>query len=128
MPSSSPGNLPRLQKRKTGSADKIAVHDVNKCWRPPPRAPRRCTYLALVNFPVRGKCRSVQPWGATREDRMAERPRVVSTNPVKWDIYLARPAPAKLLGAVEAVSERAAIVKAAKEFKQDAAKLIAVRR
>src|SRR5467141_465863 len=61
-----------LKKRKTGSADKIAVHDVNKCWRPPPRAPRRCTYLALVNFPVRGKCRSVQPWGATREDRMAE--------------------------------------------------------
>ena len=31
-------------------------------------------------------------------------------------------------GAVEAVSERAAIVKAAKEFKQDPAKLIAVRR
>ena len=59
---------------------------------------------------------------------MAERPRVVSTNPVKWDIYLARPAPAKLLGAVEAVRERAAIVKAAKEFKQDPAKLIAVRR
>ncbi len=59
---------------------------------------------------------------------MAERPRVVSANPVKWDIYLARPAPAKLLGAVEAVSERAAIMKAAKEFKQDPAKLIAVRR
>jgi hypothetical protein len=37
---------------------------------------------------------------------MAERPRVVSTNLVKWDIYLARPAPAKLLGAVEAASER----------------------
>jgi hypothetical protein len=59
---------------------------------------------------------------------MAERPRVMSTNPAKWDIYLVRPAPAKLLGAVEAVSERAAIVKAAKEFKQDPAKLIAVRR
>jgi hypothetical protein len=59
---------------------------------------------------------------------MAERPRVVSTNAVKWDIYLARSAPAKLLGAIEAVSERAAIVNATKEFKQDAAKLIAVRR
>jgi len=59
---------------------------------------------------------------------MAERPRVVSTNPVKWDIYLARPTPAKLLGAVEAVSERAAIVKAAKEFKTSASKLIALRR
>jgi hypothetical protein len=59
---------------------------------------------------------------------MAERPRVASTNPVKWDVYLAGPAPAKLLGAVEAVTERAAIVKAAKEFKQDPAKLIAVRR
>jgi hypothetical protein len=59
---------------------------------------------------------------------MAERPRVVSTSPVKWDIYLARSAPAKLLGTVEAVSERAAIVKAAKEFKQAPAKLIAVRR
>ena len=41
---------------------------------------------------------------------------------------MARSAPAKLLGAVEAVTERAAIVKAAKEFKQDPAKLIAVRR
>jgi hypothetical protein len=57
---------------------------------------------------------------------MAERPRVVSANPVRWDIYLARPAPAKLLGTVEAVSERAAVVKAAKEFKQEPAKLIAV--
>jgi hypothetical protein len=47
---------------------------------------------------------------------MAERPRVASTNPVKWDVYLAGPAPAKLLGAVEAVTERAAIVKAAKEL------------
>jgi hypothetical protein len=59
---------------------------------------------------------------------MAERPRVVSTSPVKWDIYLARSAPAKLLGTVEAISERAAIVKAAKEFKEEPAKLIAVRR
>jgi hypothetical protein len=59
---------------------------------------------------------------------MAEPPRLVSTNLAKWDIYLARPAPAKLLGAVEAISERAAFVKAAKEFKQDPAKLIAVRR
>ena len=60
-------------------------------------------------------------WGATREIAWRSDPRVVSTNPVKWDIYLAHPAPAKLLGAVEAVSERAAIMKAAKEFKQDAA-------
>jgi hypothetical protein len=59
---------------------------------------------------------------------MAEQPRVVSTSAVNWDIYLARLAPAKLLGAIEAVSQRAAIVNAAKEFKQDAAKLIAVRR
>jgi hypothetical protein len=66
--------------------------------------------------------------GLHRGDRMAERPRVVSTHPVKWDIYLAHSAPAKLLGTVEAVTERAAIVKAAKEFKQDPAKLIAVRR
>jgi|GraSoi_2013_40cm_1033754.scaffolds.fasta_scaffold03567_2 hypothetical protein len=68
------------------------------------------------------------PGALHSDDRMAERPRVVSTNPVKWDIYLARPSPAKLLGVVEAVSERAAIAKAAKEFKQDPAKLIAVRR
>jgi hypothetical protein len=33
-------------------------------------------------------------------------------------LFGAPPAPAKLLGAVEAVSERAAIVKATKEFKQ----------
>jgi hypothetical protein len=59
---------------------------------------------------------------------MAERPRVVSINPVKWDIYLARPAPAKLLGAVEATDEGDAIAKAAEQFKQDPAKLIAVQR
>jgi hypothetical protein len=58
---------------------------------------------------------------------MAERPRVASANPVTWNIYLARPAPAKLLGTVEAVSERAAIAKAGKEFKQERAKLIAFR-
>jgi hypothetical protein len=84
--------------------------------------PRRRLAADLVNF------LACNPGGLHRGDRMAEQPRVVSTNPVKWDIYLARPAPSKLLGAVEAVSERAAIVKAAKEFKHDPAKLIAVRK
>jgi hypothetical protein len=75
------------------------------------------------------------PGNVTTFASFAIKPRIDSeivgvhfTDGSEWDIYLARPAPAKLLGAVEAVSERAAIVKAAKEFKQDPAKLIAVRR
>jgi hypothetical protein len=59
---------------------------------------------------------------------MTERPRVASANPVRWDVYSAAQAPAKLLGTVEAVSARAAIAKAAKEFKQEPEKLIAVRK
>jgi hypothetical protein len=59
---------------------------------------------------------------------MTERPRVASANPVAWNIYLAHPVPAKLLGAVEAASERAAIEAAAAQFKQEPAKLIAVRK
>jgi len=52
----------------------------------------------------------------------------VSTNSVTWDIYLARHAPARLIDTVEATDERAAIEAAAKEFKQEPTKLIAVRR
>jgi hypothetical protein len=58
---------------------------------------------------------------------MVERPRLASANPVTWDIFSAGSAPAKRLGTVEAVSERAAIAKAADEFRHPA-KLIAVRK
>jgi hypothetical protein len=47
------------------------------------------------------------------------------SQPVSWDIYRAV-AKGKLFGTVEAVDEGEAIEKAAKEFKQDPAKLIAV--
>jgi hypothetical protein len=55
-------------------------------------------------------------------------PRVAAVNPVRWNIYLVRYAPAKWLGAVAATDKCEAIEKAAEEFKTDAAKLIAVRR
>ena len=55
-------------------------------------------------------------------------PYLASVNPVTWNIYLARHAPAKWLGTVEATDKREAIARAAQEFKSDAAKLIAVRR
>jgi 1,2-phenylacetyl-CoA epoxidase PaaB subunit len=47
--------------------------------------------------------------------------------PISWDIYRAA-AKAKHIGTVEAPDEREAIEKAAKEFKQPATKLMAVRR
>jgi hypothetical protein len=47
--------------------------------------------------------------------------------PAAWTIYGAA-AKGKLLGTVEAADEREAIEKAAREFKTDVAKLIAVRR
>ena len=60
---------------------------------------------------------------------MTKRPRVVSANPVTWDIYLARHMPAKLLGTVEATDADAAIEAEAKLFDvPDPGKLIAVRR
>ena len=62
------------------------------------------------------------------DDRMTKRPRVVSSNPVTWDIYQARHTPAKWLGTVEAATAEEAIALAAKEFKQDPKLLIAVRR
>ena len=56
-------------------------------------------------------------------------PRVVSANPVEWDIYLARHTPAKLLGTVKAVDADAAIETAAKAFNiADPRRLIAVQR
>ena len=63
------------------------------------------------------------------DDRMTKRPRVVSTNPVTWDIYLAHHTPAKLLGTVEATDADAAMAEAVKQFDvQDTRKLIAIRR
>ena len=63
------------------------------------------------------------------DDRMTKRPRVVSTNPVTWDIYLAHHTPARLLGTVEATDADAAIEAAAKLFDvPDPRKLIPVRR
>ena len=56
---------------------------------------------------------------------MARKPQ--PPQPVTWTIYRAA-RKAELLGTVEATDEREAIEKAAKEFKQDPAKLIAVRR
>jgi hypothetical protein len=47
--------------------------------------------------------------------------------PIRWAIYRAA-RKAMWLGEVEAVDEREAIEKAAKEFKQDPAKLIGVQR
>ncbi len=54
--------------------------------------------------------------------------RVVSTNPVTWDIYEARRTPAKWLGTVEAATADEAIEAAAKEFGIEPKRLIAVRR
>jgi hypothetical protein len=62
------------------------------------------------------------------DDRMAKRPRVVSTNPVTWDIYQVRHTPAKWLATVEAATADEAIEAAVKEFKIEAKQLIAVRR
>ena len=67
-------------------------------------------------MPPLGRC--------TATDRMTKRPRVVSANPVTWDIYQA----AKWLGTVEAANAEEAIEAAAKEFAIDAKRLIAVRR
>jgi len=50
------------------------------------------------------------------DDRMTKRPRLVSSNPVTWDIYQARRTPAKWLGTVEAASAEEAIAKGEKEF------------
>ena len=58
---------------------------------------------------------------------MTKRPRVVSTNPVTWDIYQTHPTPAKWLGTVEATDAEAAIEAAVREFRIDAKRLIAVR-
>ncbi len=55
--------------------------------------------------------------------------RVVSTNPVTWDIYQARSTPAKWLGTVEATDTGAAIKEATKQFAvKDPKRLIAIRR
>ena len=59
---------------------------------------------------------------------MTKRPRLVSSNPVTWDIYQARHTPAKWLGTVEAATADDAIETAAKEFKIEPTRLIAVRR
>jgi hypothetical protein len=55
---------------------------------------------------------------------MIKRPRLVSSNPVTWDIYRA----AKWLGTIEAATAREAIEAAAKEFGIEPKRLIAVRR
>lgn len=59
---------------------------------------------------------------------MTKRPRVVSSNPVTWDIYQVRRTPAKWLGSIEAADADEAIEAAAKEFKIEPKRLIAVRR
>ena len=60
---------------------------------------------------------------------MTKRPRVVSANLVTWDIYQARPAPAKWLGTVEAGDAKAAIKEATKQFEvKDPKRLFAIRR
>ncbi len=59
---------------------------------------------------------------------MTKRPRLVSANPVTWDIYQARHTPAKWIGTVEAPTADEAIEAAAKEFGQEPKRLIAVRR
>jgi hypothetical protein len=55
---------------------------------------------------------------------MTKRPRLVSSNPVTWDIYQA----VKWLGTVEAANAQEAVEAAAKEFGQEAKRLMAVRR
>jgi hypothetical protein len=59
---------------------------------------------------------------------MTKRPRVVSANPVTWDIYQTRHPPAKWIGIVEAIDADAAIEAAVKEFEIEAKRLIALRR
>ena len=71
---------------------------------------------------------NVLAWGAAGRRSHDKRPRVVSSNPVTWDIYEARHTPAKWLGTVEAATADEAIEVAAKEFGIEAKRLIAVRR
>jgi hypothetical protein len=60
---------------------------------------------------------------------MAKRPSSSPLPPQSWDIYLARHAPAKWIGTVEAADADAAIEEAVKQFAiQDTKRLIAVRR
>jgi hypothetical protein len=58
--------------------------------------------------------------------KVVKLPRRPQARPTRWDIYRAA-AKAKWIGTVEAADERAAI-EAAREFKQEPAKLIAVER
>jgi hypothetical protein len=57
---------------------------------------------------------------------MAKKPKP-PPNPVRWDVYRAA-ARGKLLGTVEAADADAAVEAAAKEFKTDAWRLIALQR
>ncbi len=81
---------------------------------------------ALFVFATAG-C-NVLPGALRCDDRMTKRPRVVASNQVTWDIYQARHTRAKWIGDVEAASAEEAISLAAKEFKQDPKRLIALRR
>ncbi|SRR5260370_14427834 len=95
--------------------------------------------IAEVQFPIptrswlRGFGAYLEDHGVARvaagreveRDELTRKPQ--PSQPTSWDIYRAA-AKAKLIGTVEAVDERAAIEKAAKEFKTDASKLIAVQR
>jgi hypothetical protein len=58
---------------------------------------------------------------------MPKRPSPSQPTPLLWDIYRAA-SKAKWIGTIEAADADAAIEAAAKEFKTDANKLIAVRR